>query len=83
MSGHNHRFNFPSIYPQELIASKYNLASFNQSPYPGAETQPWVEFGDFNFIFDFCFVLFFYCSQGFFGGKSVLFCLFALQTEKL
>ena len=70
MSKHSYRFNFPLIYHQELIASKYNLAALNQSLSPGAETQPWVVLVwgvEIYFCFLFCFPI----AAGFSGGGRV------------
>ena len=70
MSKHSYRFNFPLIYHQELIASKYNLAALNQSLSPGAETQPWVVLvwgAEIYFCFLFCFPI----GAEFSGGRRV------------
>ena len=74
MSKHSYRFNFPLIYHQELIASKYNLAALNQSLSPGAETQPWVVLVWGAEIYFFFFVLFSYCCWVFWGWEGCFVC---------
>lgn len=84
----SYRFNIPLIYRQELIASKYNLAAFNQSPCPGAETALGCVYlfagwggGDFKFIY--VFVLFHFPIAAVFCGRSVLFARLPFSSERL